>query len=73
MLFVNRCPTPEGHAETAAYAPGDIDKIFGKIKNGDFDMYGPVNILNDDPTVVTFDNFLTHEECDALIELGRER
>jgi len=65
LIYENRCPPREDNH--AAYAPGDLEKIFGRIKGGDF---GPVEILNESPFVATFENFLTSEECDRLIELG---
>lgn len=70
LIWENRCPAKEDLEETAAYGPGDLGSLFKKIREGVFDEYGPVEILSDDPFVVTFENFLSDEECDALVELG---
>ena len=49
------------------YAPGDMQSMFSNIKDKFDDRYG-VNILSDDPWVVTFDNFLTDTEISELIK-----
>jgi len=48
------------------YAPGDMNAMFSSIKKTYGSMYG-INVLSQDPWVVTFDNFLTDKEIDALI------
>lgn len=53
------------------YAPGDMQDMFMNIKDKFGDRYG-VNILSDDPWVVTFDNFLTDTEIAELIKSVNE-
>lgn len=48
------------------YGPGDMHSMFSSIKSKYDDRYG-VNILSEDPWVVTFDNFLTETEISELI------
>lgn len=48
------------------YKPGDMTNMFENIASQFGDRYS-VNVLLTDPYVVTFDNFLTDEEVDALI------
>lgn len=48
------------------YAPGDMNDMFSAIEHMYGDRYG-VTVLSRDPWVVTFDNFLTDAEADALI------
>ena len=67
--FENRCPLPRNLEETAMYKPGEMNAMFERIANGEFDEYEP-KILLTDPYVVTFDNFIKPEEVDALIAHG---
>jgi hypothetical protein len=55
-----------GIKEDHVYAPGDMEAMFQSITKMYGDQYG-INILSTDPWVVTFDNFLTDNEIDALI------
>lgn len=57
------------------YKPGDMKDMFDSILPSFGDRYG-VTVVSTDPYVVTFDNFMTDEEVDALIstvEGGWER
>ena len=51
------------------YAPGEMHSMFSSIPEK-WAQYG-VEILSTEPYVVTFDNFLTDEESDALIETNK--
>ncbi len=53
--------------EEHVYAPGDMSKMFNAIAPTFHDRYG-VKVLMEDPFIVTFDNFLTDQEIDALLE-----
>lgn len=48
------------------YAPGDMNKMFSSIPSRFSDRY-KVNVISTSPWVVTFDNFLTDDEINALI------
>lgn len=52
------------------YAPGDMSDMFESIVERFGDRYG-VEILSRDPWVVTFENFVSDEEIDALIETNQ--
>eukprot|EP00588_Corethron_pennatum_P016828 CAMPEP_0194310276 /NCGR_PEP_ID=MMETSP0171-20130528/7210_1 /TAXON_ID=218684 /ORGANISM="Corethron pennatum, Strain L29A3" /LENGTH=611 /DNA_ID=CAMNT_0039063817 /DNA_START=131 /DNA_END=1966 /DNA_ORIENTATION=+ len=69
-----RCPIdPEAKP---AFHPGEMDAMFQRIADGHFDQYSPHFELKpekgekDGLWIVTFDDFLTEEECDRLIALG---
>ena len=47
------------------YKPGDLNSMFANIAV-EFPHYG-ISVLSTSPWIVTFDNFLTDEEADALI------
>jgi len=72
LKYENRCPYDNDAEE--AYKAGEMGEMFRGIKVGLYDeAYGPVNFLSEEPDgpwVVTFDNFLSDEECDRLISLG---
>lgn len=62
-----RCPRSAlNMSNVPAYAPGDMHNMFKSIKTKFGDTYD-INILSETPWVVTFDNFLTNAEVDALI------
>eukprot|EP00978_Attheya_sp_CCMP212_P015037 scaffold38670_cov50-Attheya_sp.AAC.3 len=77
LSVMHRCPRTPG--EEPAYKPGDLHAMFKRIEAGDWDEFEPTIVMkpessevDDKPWVVTFDNFLTDEECDALIKAGYE-
>jgi len=47
------------------YKPGDLNWVFANIAE-EFPHYG-ITVISTDPWIVTFDNFLTDEEVDAMI------
>jgi len=47
------------------YKPGDLNWMFANIAE-EFPHYG-ITVISQSPWIVTFDNFLTDEETDALI------
>lgn len=49
-----------------AYAPGDQQRIFENMISAYDSKFG-VTVLSTDPWIVTFDNFMTDEEVEALI------
>jgi hypothetical protein len=62
-----RCQRTQLNISTSPiYAPGDMNSMFSSIESTFGDRYG-VTVLSTDPWVVTFDNFVTDEEADALI------
>jgi len=78
----NRCPL-DPNAVDALY-PGDLNAMFERITADDSESarYGPTILSRpkrktDDsnfvggPWVVTFDNFLSEEECDRLVHWGK--
>jgi prolyl 4-hydroxylase len=76
LPFDTRCPF-DYDAPVAWQEPGRLNNFFEHISaNPDYEQqYGPLTILsspnlNDGPWIVLFDNFLSPEECDRLIEFG---
>ena len=53
-------------SNTPIYAPGDHNKMFSSLVEK-YDTKHGVTIHSTDPWVVTFDNFITDEEVEALI------
>lgn len=53
-------------SDVPVYAPGDMGRMFSTIHERFNDRYG-VTVHSQSPWVVTFDNFVTDEEADALI------
>jgi len=49
------------------YSPGDMNAMFSSIQQTYGNMYD-INVLSTDPWVVTFDNFLTDREIQALLD-----
>eukprot|EP00934_Nitzschia_sp_Nitz4_P009155 Nitzschia sp. Nitz4//scaffold230_size58257//49981//51289//NITZ4_006488-RA/size58257-processed-gene-0.53-mRNA-1//1//CDS//3329543271//9145//frame0 len=73
MLHIeNRCPM-DPDAVDALY-PGDVDKLFERIANDPFyKQFDPV-VLSEPPLgpwMIMFENALSDEEADRLIELGQ--
>ena len=54
-------------SDVPIYSPGDLNRMFSGIK-GKFDERYGVTVLSEKPWVVTFDNFLTDAEVNALID-----
>lgn len=69
----NRCPLDENGRDTLG--PGDLNKLFERVTNMEdpsIAQYKPKIAVQppEGPWVVTFDDFLTPEECDLLIRMG---
>lgn len=55
-----------------AYVPGDMNSMFNTLIEKHGNKYG-VEILSTEPWVVTFENFLTVEETEALIATNNKK
>ena len=76
--FNKRCPMPPEGTEFFQ-KPGDLNAMFERIVSDPFwkENHGPVEIVSSPettggPWIVTFENFLTDEECTRFIELGAD-
>jgi prolyl 4-hydroxylase len=79
LAFETRCPLMENLEETNTWKPGSLNQMFERIVRD----YPTTTILSrpatphepveDRPWVVLVDDFLTDEECDAMVELGTQR
>jgi prolyl 4-hydroxylase len=78
LSFEARCPQPEKTEleATNVWKAGDMNKMFERIV-AEYDNVAvllkpgmPNPKYPDSPWVITLDNFLSEEECKALIELG---
>mmetsp|Transcript_33885 Transcript_33885/g.78251 ORF Transcript_33885/g.78251 Transcript_33885/m.78251 type:complete len:217 (-) Transcript_33885:285-935(-) len=73
--FRRRCPV-DPDARPAFSAPGGLDAMFRRIVDGRFDRYAPVvhsgpsRAKKAGPWIVSFDDFLSAEECHRLVDLG---
>mmetsp|Transcript_26941 Transcript_26941/g.75752 ORF Transcript_26941/g.75752 Transcript_26941/m.75752 type:complete len:680 (+) Transcript_26941:99-2138(+) len=75
--YKRRCPPFEVN-DGAWSKPGDVDSFFKRITTDPYyqEQYGPMEIIGNPekdynmPWIVTFDNFLTDEECARLSVLG---
>jgi prolyl 4-hydroxylase len=70
--YSERCPKPEGLDDTAAFKlPGDLNGVFESIKNEANGIYKNlgVNVVSEDPWIITFDDFMSAEEVDALVSI----
>lgn len=56
---------------TPAFAEGKMNEMFGRIAETFGDRYG-VSIVSTSPWIVTFENFLTDAEVDALISTNTQ-
>jgi len=83
LSFKGRCPFDE-NAPTALSKEGDLDNLFRRmVTEEQFQQYTPTVLSQPDPPadsgilqgpwVVTLDNFISEEECDVMIELGRQK
>lgn len=61
-----RCQRARLNISDPGYAPGEMNGVFEKLERKFGDRYG-VTVLSTDPWIVTFDNFLSKQETDALI------
>ena len=62
-----RCPrTALSMDQEPAYKPGDMNAMFSSILSNFGDKYGAI-VHSESPWVVTFENFMTQEETDAII------
>ena len=68
LLYEERCKVDLEKPMVAAYHPGDLTTLFGHLAET-YKEYGPV-IHSESPFVITFENFLSDEECDALSNYG---
>lgn len=50
------------------YRPGDMYRMFETVERRFGNRYGPVTVYSRDPFIVTFENFVSEEEADALID-----
>ena len=80
--FNFRCPMDNN--APSIWGPGDLNKMFERITQEPYyQQFTPTilsqpgvgigNFKNDGPWVITLDNVVSEEECDALIELGGVR
>jgi|EP01033_Poteriospumella_lacustris_P015932 prolyl 4-hydroxylase len=54
------------------YRPGDMYRMFESIEKRFGDRYGPIVVHSREPFVVTFENFVSDDEAEALIRtIGR--
>merc|ERR1711933_156989 len=71
--MASRCPIDE--SSNAIVESDDLIKMFERISDSsegsEYEKLKP-NILSKKPWIVTFDSFLSDEECDRLIELGED-
>lgn len=58
-------------SNTPAYGPGDHSVMFSSLKEK-FDAQYGVTVHSTEPWVVTFDNFITDDEVDALIKTQKK-
>jgi len=83
--FDTRCPKREDENDTGVYAVGELNQMFERLveenesgeKNYTLTVHSKPkgekdedNNIQDGPWVVTFDNFLSDEECQHLIKKG---
>jgi prolyl 4-hydroxylase len=71
LSYEHRCPIPKD--APTAWKPGDLNKLFERLATDPIYQQHNPTVLSNSPWVVTLDNFLTAQECDALIQLGTER
>ena len=72
--FDLRCPVDPNLPELLEN-PGDLNRMFERITTDPFwEKFGPIDVISSPakggPWIVTFDNFVSDEECNALIEYG---
>ncbi|GMI26486.1 hypothetical protein TeGR_g8016 [Tetraparma gracilis] len=68
LLYSNRCPVPDDLS--AAYEPGDLDRVFEAIALSFPDLQPRVVSSPPDPWLVVFDAFISAQESRALIDAG---
>jgi prolyl 4-hydroxylase len=51
---------------TPAYQPGDMNSMFSSIVSRFQDRYD-INVISTSPWIVTFDNFISDQEVDSLL------
>jgi prolyl 4-hydroxylase len=56
-------------SQSQALLPGTLNQIFERIVLNENNQFGEIEILSRDPWVIVFENFLTPEEADALIQV----
>jgi prolyl 4-hydroxylase len=78
ISFAKRCPV-NATLPMVLNGPGDLNRIFERITtNPDYqEHFGPMTIHSSPastggPWIVTFDNFVSSEECQRLIDIGQE-
>jgi len=69
----SRCPIDE--SSNAIKESDDLEHFFERISDAsegsEYEKFKP-SIISKSPWIVTFDSFLSDEECDRLIELGED-
>lgn len=62
----------EGARHLDALQPGDLHELFGWMENSDrlVELYGRRTVHSRDPYLISFEQFLTKEECQRLIHYG---
>lgn len=89
LIFETRCPIEADIDISNTWKVDDLNLMFQNIVNNPYyeEQYGKIDIilqpgmkpphkyteLSDSPWIITIDDFLTPEECDAFIKLGSER
>eukprot|EP00539_Tryblionella_compressa_P000048 CAMPEP_0178739980 /NCGR_PEP_ID=MMETSP0744-20121128/4345_1 /TAXON_ID=913974 /ORGANISM="Nitzschia punctata, Strain CCMP561" /LENGTH=397 /DNA_ID=CAMNT_0020392721 /DNA_START=74 /DNA_END=1267 /DNA_ORIENTATION=- len=69
--YKHRCPIDPNAVD--ALQPGDVNKLFERIANGEeYKQYEPIVMSRppEGPWLILFENVLSQEEADRLIELG---
>ena len=72
LSFDIRCPYDK--TAPTIWDKGDLNKMFERITTEDYyvEKFQPT-ILSRDPWVVTLEGVVSDEQCERLIELGRNR
>jgi len=68
LTIEGRCPIDPN--APAAWAPGDLNKMFERLTQEPFLSLYSVQILSNDPWVITMEDVVMPEEAERLIELG---
>lgn len=66
LIFEERCPY-DGNRTHDVFKPGDLNNMFERIAAHD-----GATVHSRDPWVITVDDFLTDQEADRIVELGKE-
>jgi prolyl 4-hydroxylase len=66
--YQKRCPLP--HNDTAAWRPGDLNRLFEMLTREPYASRYDVRTLSRDPWVIQLENVISSEEAQRMIELG---